>query len=372
MAQTVIIAGFFPPPITGQGLATQRLAALLSDHYHVESVNLREGEENLDLRVKGRILYKIQAYRNAGRRLKEVLARFPEATVFWTSVSPQVSGHFRDLLTILPHVGPAHRVYGVVHWGKFADLFASRLTGFTAQRMSKRLEGLVFLNEDRAHQCAPWLPDHKRLVIPNTLDAAVVCTDEEVERKIQQRTENTPLHVLFLSNMIREKGYFDVLEAIALLHRKGKPIKATFAGQWLSEDDRAVFDQFVTQNNLKPIVNHVGKVTERDHIKALHLDAHVFILPSYLMEGQPLTIIEALNAGSPVITTRLGGMVDMIEEGQEGFFVPHQDPRAIAEAISKLIAQSMWGTMALAARQRYAATYSAEQVTQAWASLVKG
>ena len=188
MAKPVIIAGFFPPPITGQGLATQRLAELLSNHYQVECVNLREGEENLDLRVKGRVLYKINAYRDAGRRLKQVLDRFPEATVFWTAVSPQASGHFRDLFTILPHFGPGHRVYGVVHWGRFADLFASKATGFTARRMSKRLDGFVFLNEDRAQQCAPWLPANKRLVIPNTLDAAVVCTEEEVELKAQSKS----------------------------------------------------------------------------------------------------------------------------------------------------------------------------------------
>ena len=297
--------------------------------------------------------------------------RFPDATVFWTSVSPQASGHFRDLLTILPHFGPAHRVYGVVHWGKFADLFASKVTGFTARRMSKRLEGFVFLNDDRAQQCAPWLTENKRLVIPNTLDAAVVCTDEEVEQKIKRRTEGSALHVLFLSNMIREKGYFDTLEAIALLHSKGASIKATFAGQWLNEHDQATFNRFVTENNLDPIVSHAGKITQRDRIKALHLEADAFILPSYLMEGQPLTIIEALNAGSPVITTRLGGMVDMIEEGKEGFFIPAKDAEAIAAAISKLLPASAWRKMSISARDRYKKTYSAERIALSWKSLVE-
>ena len=171
--------------------------------------------------------------------------------------------------------------------------------------------------------------------------------------------------------MILEKGYFDTLEAIALLHSKGTRLIATFAGQWLNESDRQAFNRFVTENNLANVVNHIGKVTERDRIKTLQLNADVFVLPSYLMEGQPLTIIEALNAGSPIITTRLGGMVDMIEEGKEGFFIAAKDSEAIALAISKLLVPSVWHKMSVAARQRYNETYSASRIAGYWKNLVE-
>ena len=371
MGRKVIIAGFFPPPITGQGLATQRLGELLHPHYEVECINLRTDEEQLDLRVRGRIIQKVKQYRSAGQRLRYALDQSPDATVFWTAISPQVFGHFRDLLTILPTFGPQHTVYGVVHWGKFAHLFKSASTALTAQRLNKKLHGFVFLNEDRSKQCAPWISEDKRFVIPNTLDSEVLCTEQELEAKFTDSNHRDTLNLLFLSNMIQEKGYFDVLQAVQLLRKEGAPIKATFAGQWLSEEDKSAFDDYVKNHGLQHVVSHVGIVTDRAQIKALHLASDVFFLPSYLIEGQPLTIIEAMNAGSPIITTQIGGMVDMISENQEGFFVPPQSPEAIAKAARKLLHPATRQKMARAARQRYEKAYSAETVTKQWRQIVE-
>lgn len=371
MTKTVIIAGFFPPPITGQGLATQRLAELLNPHADIHCINLRTGEQELDLKVRGRILKKVYRYRSAGSRLRALLDQYPEATVFWTAVSPQLLGHYRDLLTIIPTFGPGHNVYAVIHWGKFAQLFKSPATALTAKRMSRLLNGFIFLNDDRSEQCAPWIPANKRFVIPNTLDKDVLFSHEEVELKHKDRQLDPSLHVLFLSNMIREKGYLDVLKAVQILRKKGAPIRATFAGQWLSHEDETFFNQYVQSQGLQHVVTHAGTLTNRAQVKDLHVKTDVFMLPSYLIEGQPLTIIEAMNAGSPIITTRIGGMVDMITENQEGFFVPPESPEAIAEATHKLLDPSTLSTMGEAARKRYLKAYSEEYVTEQWLGLLK-
>lgn len=330
------------------------------------------GEEQLDLRMRGRILHKVKQYRSAGVRLKKLLTQFPEATVFWTAISPQRLGHYRDMLTILPAFGPGHKVYAVIHWGKFAQLFKATSTSLTAQRMSKKLYGFVFLNQDRSNQCAPWIANNKRVVIPNTLDSEVLCTEQEIQAKFTESNHRDTLNILFLSNMIQEKGYLDVLQAIQLLRKEGAPIKATFAGQWLSAEDENAFQQYVQSHGLQHVVTHTGQITERAQVKALHMASDVFMLPSYLIEGQPLTIIEAMNAANPIITTRIGGMVDMISEGTEGFFVPPQSPSSIAEATRKLLDPSVRLNMAKAARKRYLEAYSAEYVAQLWGRLVEG
>ena len=132
MNKVVVVAGFFPPPITGQGLATARLAELLSGSYEVICVNLREGEKELDLRLTGRIFQKISSYKEAGQRLSEVLESYPNATVLWTAISPEKFGHLRDLLTIVPAFKTTHKVYGVVHWGRYSKVFRSAITRATA------------------------------------------------------------------------------------------------------------------------------------------------------------------------------------------------------------------------------------------------
>jgi glycosyltransferase involved in cell wall biosynthesis len=171
--------------------------------------------------------------------------------------------------------------------------------------------------------------------------------------------------------MLHEKGYFDVLEAVNEVRQRGLHVEATFAGQWLSDDNRQAFTRYVSAHRLQDIVTHRGPVEDRARIKVLHLAADLFLLPSYLIEGQPLTIIEAMNAGSPVVTTRIGGMVDMIQHKVEGEFVPSKDPGAIAVAIMRLRDLTTWQNASKAARIRYLRTYSAPAVLEKWKRLLE-
>lgn len=63
----------------------------------------------------------------------------------------------------------------------------------------------------------------------------------------------------------------------------------------------------------------------------------VFLLPS-LKEGLPYVILEAGNAGLPVVATRVGGISEIIESGVSGVLVPPRDPQGLAGALAKLIA----------------------------------
>src|SRR5690606_16240357 len=107
-------------------------------------------------------------------------------------------------------------VFAVVHRGNFDRVFRSPATALTARRLARRLRGFVFLNEQLAGACAPWIPPARRFVIPNTIDASVYCTDAEVEAKQADRRRRPALRLLFLSNMIASKGYLDVLHAVRL------------------------------------------------------------------------------------------------------------------------------------------------------------
>ncbi len=366
----VCVVGYFPPPVTGQGLATERLASLLAEDFEVITLNLREGEDSLDLRFLSKVLTRIKAYRASGQKLANLLADHPDAIILWTSISPQFAGHFRDLLTVIPAFKPSNRVFAVVHWGKFDRLFRSVLTRTTAKRLLKHLEGIVFLNQDRAAQCAGVVPANQQFIAPNSLDQETHCSDEEVRQKIETRSSHEKLELLFLSNMIKKKGYLDVLEAARILRDQGVPAHLTLVGQWLSDLDREIVDLFIKQNNLKEEISYLGAIHDRARVKSIYLNSDIFLLPSYLIEGQPLTILEAMNAGTPVITTRLGGMVEMIHEGRNGYFVPSKDSKAIAQAVLRLQKRDRWKSFAQAARTAYLEKYSTDAVLEQWKQIL--
>ncbi len=64
--------------------------------------------------------------------------------------------------------------------------------------------------------------------------------------------------------------------------------------------------------------------------------ADIYLLPS-LFEGTPLTLVEAMFSGLPVVTTATCGMKDLIEEGRNGLLVPLRSPGSIVAAVNRLL-----------------------------------
>jgi glycosyltransferase involved in cell wall biosynthesis len=106
-------------------------------------------------------------------------------------------------------------------------------------------------------------------------------------------------------------------------------------------------------------------------VKQFHLQADVFVLPSYhIAEAQPLSIIEALNAGTPVIATRHGGIPDMVADGEQAIFVPRSSPQAICDAVTQMSDPAQWTAMSLRARKLFLEKYHPDVVRRQWVELL--
>ena len=356
---TILVVGRFPPPIDGQSLATKRLADLLDGDKDVRRLNIEPPAEATSKTKRLGHFFRIRP------QLRKTLKRYPQATILWPSISPDPAGHFRDMLVTLSSIREDQRLFAVLHRGTFRRLFESVVTSTTARRLIARVDGFVFLSQELADQCAPWIPDKKRLVIPNTIDDETVFSERDVAAKHRERAGRAKLNVLFVGHMMPSKGYLDTLEAVQLLVTRSVPVKAHFAGGWMKQADRGAFLARIASHNLKHIVLHHGAVTDRQAMRTLHRNADVLVLPTR-NEAQPLVIIEALNAGTPVISTPVGGIPEMIEHEKEGYLVPPRDPEAIAEALQKLCDMENWTRMSIQARQRFESTFTPERVREKW------
>lgn len=367
----VFVIGRFPPPLDGQTLATRRVADLLTTNHTVHRVNTEPPAGDY---VAAEVRFRpdrVRHYLGLRKPIREALRPFQDAPVLWTSASPVPLGHWRDVLTVLPAFHPQQRVYAVLHRATLDEAFRSPLTTLTMKRMAQRLSGFVFLSEDISEQCAPWIPADKRFVISNTIDEAVLCTDAEVKAR-QERDPVRRLHLLFLSHMMPEKGYLDVLDAIALLRERGTAVHADFVGGWVTDADRSAFEKRLASENLRDWVTHHGAISDRVRIKQLYLEADVFLLPSYHpTEAQPIVLLEAMNAGLPIITTRHSSLPDLIGEDEAGRVVPTRDPEAIADAVQDLSDDATWQAVSQQARARFLRHYSPDAVRQQWESLLR-
>jgi len=74
----------------------------------------------------------------------------------------------------------------------------------------------------------------------------------------------------------------------------------------------------------------------RDDVQRLLDASDAFVHPSR-SEGLPLAILEAMEAALPIVATRVGGVPEAVVEGRTGFLIPPEDPKALAEAVSRLL-----------------------------------
>jgi len=114
---------------------------------------------------------------------------------------------------------------------------------------------------------------------------------------------------------------------------------ATFViiGQDLEFDGhyRHELGQLVRQLGLDGQLRFVG--FKRDAARLMYA-FDLFVLPSWI-EGLPVTILEAMAAGKPVVATTVGGVPELVLEGETGLLVPPRDSQRLAEAITKLLQQ---------------------------------
>ncbi|MBX4199266.1 glycosyltransferase family 4 protein [Candidatus Parcubacteria bacterium] len=97
-------------------------------------------------------------------------------------------------------------------------------------------------------------------------------------------------------------------------------------------DERESLQRLSVELGIDSQVNLIGF---RDNATALLSNFDIFILPSR-KEGLPYTILEAGIAGLPVISTSVGGIPEIIKNGETGLLVPPEDPKALADALKKL------------------------------------
>ena len=353
-------------------MLTEQMAQLLEQSHTVHRINTAVAKDEQEQSGVKLTVHRVTRYLGMMTRLRKSLAAMPNAPIVWHSISPMPLGHFRDLLVINSALRPQQKTYAVIHWGNFDRLFRSPITRFTARMVVRRLSGFVFLDENLSERCAAWIPAEKRFTISNTIDAATRCTEAEIQQKQSKRIHRKSMRILFLSNMIPAKGYFDVLQAVRLLHAEGHYLTADFIGRWQSDEEKSDFLNYDQNHNLQNVVTAHGGIQDRAKVKQFYLDADVFLLPTYYFaEAQPLSILEAINAGTPVITTHHAGIPGMVREyANEAIFVPPRAPEAIADALRKLSNEDNWLSFSKASVLRFAEGFSPEVVHQKWDALL--
>jgi glycosyltransferase involved in cell wall biosynthesis len=173
--------------------------------------------------------------------------------------------------------------------------------------------------------------------------------------------------VLYVGNLIPRKGVRFLIDA---LHRlpKSIPAKLLILGEGT---ERARLEAQVHDLGLDGRVSMPGRVPEPELHRAFH-EAHVMVLPSIVdargdTEGLGVVLLEGMSYRIPVIGSAIGGITDIITDGETGLLVPPEDAAAIAAAIEKVATDPAYaGRIALAGNRVVRERFGWDAIIEAW------
>ncbi len=143
-----------------------------------------------------------------------------------------------------------------------------------------------------------------------------------------ERPVSSPPVVVVTARLSAEKGHLVLLQALAALRRDGHELRARLIGSGpLAE----VIEAEAARLGVADAVELTGALPPLEVARALR-EADVFCLPTFA-EGLPVSIMEAMASGVPVVTTYISGIPELVVDGETGWIVPAGNVDALAAAL---------------------------------------
>jgi glycosyltransferase involved in cell wall biosynthesis len=237
------------------------------------------------------------------------------------------------------HRGMAAALY------RWAERLVSRVTTVTvcvAER--ERVAGLA------AGSC----DERTTVVIHNGVDPTAALP--------RRRRDGTPPRIVTVGRLKAPKDPLTLVRALASV---SGPFEAVVVGDG---PDRPAVEAEAERLALGGAVRLAG---ERADVMQLLADADIFVLSSR-SEGLPLSILEAMSAGLPVVASRVGGVPEAVVDGETGLLVPPGEPSTLARALERLVADpALRGRLGAAGRERVEELFHLDRCREAHVELYR-
>ncbi|MFQ6080473.1 MAG: glycosyltransferase family 4 protein [Candidatus Bathyarchaeia archaeon] len=142
------------------------------------------------------------------------------------------------------------------------------------------------------------------------------------------KPENKSNYCLFVGQLTRRKGVECLIHS---MHRLSMDLQCIIVGEG---PERTSLTELVNKLNISNKIVFTSAVPF-NRLKHLYAHASFFVLPS-ISEGLPLTILEAMASGCPVIASRISGVIDVVKDGYNGFLVEPRDVETLSNRIEIL------------------------------------
>jgi glycosyltransferase involved in cell wall biosynthesis len=223
---------------------------------------------------------------------------------------------------------------------------ARRALGFAAEYIAARCTNIFLtVSTEEARDARRMLHVKHPIPIGNGADPARFHPDPAARARIRVEfgiPEDRPV-ILIASRLVRHKGHPELLAAMESVPNA----ELWVVGDRLASDHGEDLEPYFAKSSLGPRLRRLGW---REDVPALLAATDIFVLPSHF-EGLPLSIIEAMMTGLPVVATNIRGPRELIEPGLNGLLVPPFESHPLATALTQLVQNPILRTQ-MGARSR--------------------
>jgi glycosyltransferase involved in cell wall biosynthesis len=337
----ILMIGYRPPPYFGPSVTYQAL--LRSEFARKFDVTF------LDITV-ARDIRDVESFR-PGKLARMLSFALKELWLLWTRrfdfcccpISVNRNAFLKDalLLALARWRGVPTVLYA--HGNNLPDFYGRSTARMRRwiERTCRQARAAIVLGESLRFNFEKWLPPERIFVAPTGIEPAAI-----------PPRKRAGVNALYLGVLVREKGVFVLLDAA----RRCPDVRFVFAGQWYRADEEAEAKRLAGGN-----VEFLGPVRGDAKGQAL-ADADLLAFPTfYYNETMGLVLLEAMQAGLPVVATRRASIPEIVRDGETGLLVREQDAGDLAEKILRLAADpALRQRMGEAGRRRFHEFYTHE------------
>lgn len=325
-----------PPPFGGVAqVSDELLRSRLSDEFDVRVVDSTRAHglraKTFDLGARS-FLFAVRLWL---RLVRELILFRPRIVYVASSYD---ASYLRNVVLMCTAKLARARVVCHFHGRRDGKLFADpgglllpilRLTSGSFDR-------IIFLSEGLRGSLEFVFGKAKGEVVTNFVDAGGYRTSTNVGARAAR--------LIFVGRLSDDKGVYELLDAVARLHKErarggecdGDPsLSLDLLGAGETEAEERAVSRRANELGINGIVRFHGVVTGAAKLDLLARSS-VFVLPSKL-EILPLTLLEAFACGLPIVATPVGAIPEVVRDGENGLLIPPGDARALADALRRLI-----------------------------------
>jgi glycosyltransferase involved in cell wall biosynthesis len=331
MKKKILFILHYPPPVHGAAVVGKYIkeSNLINNAFDCTYINLGTSTNLGDIGKSG--FGKIKSVFQIQRQVYQALKKIKPDLCYMT-LTANGAGFYKDVLIVRVLKFFDTKIIYHFHNKGFTQSLTNGLNRFL-HRFALQHTKSILLSQHLYPDISYYVKTDQVYVCPNGIPSSAGIN-------INKQKVASTFKILYLSNMMVEKGVWILLNACKTLKSRSVKFQCDFVGDWFEINENEFHSRLAEYGLTTEVIAH-GKKYGADKIGFFE-NANVFVFPTfYRNECFPLVLLEAMDYALPVISTPEGGIADIVSEGETGFLVPQKDALALADQLEFLSTQPL-------------------------------